>query len=141
MKVTLAILDLKAGWRVLSLPTASLLGEAPAGEDTRSFDVDLFAGGRYWYVKNELDLKVPVTLSAGLPPGTPLPPGLGDLELPSLTTDGIDRDIDADADWIDPWWACGSDRRYRGAVAVGARRHGRSTSARPRSSAGRRMRC
>ena len=102
VKVTLAIIDLKAGWRVLSVPTVSLLGETPADEDTRRFDVDLFAGGRYWYEKTELDLKVPVSLGIALPPGTPLPPGLGDLELPSLTTDGIDRDIDADTDWIDP---------------------------------------
>jgi hypothetical protein len=102
VKITEAILDLKVGWRVLSLPAASLFGETPASEDTRSFDVDLFAGGRYWYVKTELDLKVPVTLGLGVPPGTALPPGLGGLELPSLTTDGIDRNIDADADWIDP---------------------------------------
>jgi hypothetical protein len=102
VKLTEVIIDLKAGWRVLSLPTAALLGETPADADTRRFDVDLFAGGRYWYLKTELDLKVPVALSIALPPGTPLPPGLGDLELPSLTTDGIDRDIDADTDWIDP---------------------------------------
>jgi opacity protein-like surface antigen len=102
VKLTQVVLDLKFGWRVLSLPTVALLGEAPASEDTRRFTLDLFGGGRYWYLKTELDLKVPVTLSVGLPPGTPLPPGLGDLELPGLTTDGIDRDIDADSDWVDP---------------------------------------
>ncbi len=102
VKLTQVIVDLKFGWRVLSLPTVSLLGAAPSSEDTRRFTLDLLAGGRYWYLKTELDLKVPVTLSVGLPPGTPLPPGLGDLELPSLTTDGIDRDIDADSDWVDP---------------------------------------
>lgn len=103
VKVTLAILDLKFGWRVLSLPTVSLLGGAPASEDSRRFTLDLFGGGRYWYLKTDLDLKVPVTLSVGLPPGTPLPPGVGgDLDLPGLTTDGINRDIDADSDWVDP---------------------------------------
>ncbi|MGH7286827.1 MAG: hypothetical protein ACREI8_02275, partial [Myxococcota bacterium] len=102
VKLTQVVLDLKFGWRVLSLPTVALLGEAPASEDTRRFSLDLLAGGRYWYLKTELDLKVPVTLSVGLPPGTPLPPGLGDLDLPSLTTDGINRDIDADSDWVDP---------------------------------------
>jgi hypothetical protein len=102
VKLTQVIVDLKLGWRVLSLPTASLLGEAPASDDTRLFSLDLLGGGRYWYLKTEVDLKVPVSLGVGLPPGTPLPPGLGDLELPSLTTDGLDKSIDADADWIDP---------------------------------------
>jgi len=102
VKLTQAILDLKLGWRVLSVPTASLFVDPPKPEDERRISIDLLAGGRYWYLKTELDVKVPVTLSVGLPPGTPLPPGLGDLELPSLTTDGIDRDIDASTWWIDP---------------------------------------
>jgi hypothetical protein len=105
--------DLAAGYRVFSAPISQLLGE-PNPDDPRRFDVDLFAGGRYWRLEPEFTLKVPaVTVPAvSVNPRLALtgPRGrftrevdFGDVEVFSgVTTAGIDQDFEASEWWIDP---------------------------------------
>ena len=51
-----AIVDAKAGFRVLDLP---MPGVATSRNDARRLIADLLAGGRYWYLKGDLGLDLP----------------------------------------------------------------------------------
>jgi hypothetical protein len=104
-RLTTWILDVKPGFRVLSMPTVKLLGRSPADDDRRRFDLDLFLGFRYWNVANKTNVEIdPATFTVG---GTQVdPPGgrfdLGGLRVPGAFLNGTDRSVQEDADWFDP---------------------------------------
>ena len=79
VRTTIWILDVKPGWRVLSLPVADLVG-TKSPEDPRRIDLDLFTGIRYWNVENTIHAQVaPGTLTIG---GNTI--GLGGLDIPDI---------------------------------------------------------
>jgi hypothetical protein len=108
---TMVILGLVAGWRALSEPVSGLFGEAK-DDDPRRLDVDLFAGGRYWYLKTEIDLFMPPVVVPGFTlsrsvaitgrRGRVRTLDLHGIEISGVTAGGIDDDFEASTDWIDP---------------------------------------
>jgi hypothetical protein len=111
VEMTQVILGLSAGWRLFSEPVSGIFGEAQA-DDPRRIEADVFAGGRYWYLKTEIDLKVPPVVVPGFnvassvalegPRGRSRSQDLGGISIPGLTFGGIDDDFEQSADWIDP---------------------------------------
>lgn len=106
-RLTSWILDVKPGYRVLSMPTVKLLGRSPVDDDLRRFDLDLFLGFRYWNIENKTNLEVaPASVTvAGNP--VQLPDRLPDLSargvrIPGTFLTGTDRDIHSQDDWYDP---------------------------------------
>ena len=106
-RLTQWMLDVKPGFRLLSIPTAELFGGAAQPEDRRRFDLDLFAGFRYWNVTNKTGIEIePATLTvAGV--GVPLPGvlpdlDLGDVRVPGALLRGTDRAVQDTVDWFDP---------------------------------------
>ena len=93
------------GYRLLDHPLAGLLGRE-AKDDPRRIRADLYAGGRYWYVKARTEVEYPPIEV----PGLTIDPSLvahPRLELPDLTVPGITfggADVDGEQSnwWIDP---------------------------------------
>jgi hypothetical protein len=93
------------GYRVLDRPLASLLGQE-AKDDPRRIRGDLYAGGRYWYVKARTQVEYPPIRI----PGFTIHPSLvahPQLELPDVTVPGVtfggaDIDEEVSSWWIDP---------------------------------------
>ena len=57
-RLTQWMVDVKLGFRALSLPMSRLGGAPESPEDRRRFDVDLLAGFRYWNVTNKTSLEI-----------------------------------------------------------------------------------
>lgn len=93
------------GYRLLDLSVPELLGREPK-DDPRRLLADVYAGGRYWYVKAQTEVEYPPIRI----PGFTISPSLvayPKLHLPDATIPGITfggRDIDEDVSnwWIDP---------------------------------------
>jgi opacity protein-like surface antigen len=108
-RLTTWALDTKLGVRALSLPTAKLIGRTEEPDDRRRFDVDLFAGLRYWNVTNKTNLEVnPASLTVNGAPAE-LPGVLPDLAErrgvrlpPGVLRNGTDRAVQDTVDWVDP---------------------------------------
>lgn len=106
-RLTQWMLDVKPGFRLLSIPTAELFGGTAQPEDRRRLDLDLFAGFRYWNVTNKTGIEIePATLTVGGVP-VPLPAvlpdvGLGDVRVPGALLRGTDRAVQNTVDWFDP---------------------------------------
>lgn len=107
-RLTTWFLDVKPGYRVLSLPMSKLTGGAEDPEDRRRLDVDLLAGLRYWNVTNKTTYEVePASLTVG---GVSVPvPDLGDrvsrgrVHFPGeVLRNGADRSVQDTVDWVDP---------------------------------------
>lgn len=109
VRTTMWIVDLKGGWRVLDAPLSRLLGHEQA-DDPRRFQVDLFAGVRYWNVNVDTEVDVaPATLTVG---GATAPLSsldlrrvrarVGDVSLPGNLVSGGSRNVEARTDWFDP---------------------------------------
>lgn len=106
-RVTTWAIDVKPGFRVLSMPTVKLLGREADAEDRRRFDVDLLAGFRYWNVnvKTGIETTGPSLTVGGAPVSPPgiLPPiDTGDVEFPGTFLRGIDKAKQIEVDWFDP---------------------------------------
>jgi hypothetical protein len=112
---------LQLGYRVADVPALALFGRDP-GDDPRRVRVDVFAGLRYWRLKNEIDIESPpiaippftVTSSVSggsvsvggnrIPPRTVALPRvhLPDVDFQGLTFAGADVDTSETSWWIDP---------------------------------------
>ena len=76
----------------------------------RRLDLHAYAGGRFWYVKMDVDVKMPpvripgftVNATANLPIGGGRPIDLGSATVPSSTVGGINESFDDSQWWIDP---------------------------------------
>ena len=99
----MVIVKAVGGYRLLDRPLF-------AGNDARRLKLDLYAGGRYWYLDSEIKVKippvkvpgfrVPVTVSPPRFPGVNI--NVGDLNVPGVTLGGLDETFDATDWWIDP---------------------------------------
>lgn len=107
-RLTTWALDTKLGFRALSFPVVKLIGRNEQPDDRRHFDLDLFAGARYWNVTNKTGIEVdPATLTVN---GTPAPlPGILDrigsrngVDFPGTFVNGVDRSRQETVDWVDP---------------------------------------
>jgi hypothetical protein len=109
--ITEVIVQVAAGWRLFSQPVSGIFGDAQT-DDVRRVEADVYAGGRYWYLRTEIDLFVPPVVVPGFtisrsvtitgPRGRSRTHDLGGIEIPGLTAGGIDADFEESADWIDP---------------------------------------
>ena len=111
VRSTIWILDVKPGWRLLSIPYSDILGSEPE-EDPRKLDVDVFTGIRYWNVKNSVRTKITpgsltiggVTIGLG---GLPIPPiDFGEVTVPGALLSGGTPHITQHVDWVD--WIFGA---------------------------------
>jgi hypothetical protein len=118
VRTTIWILDVKPGWRVLSLPVSDLVG-SKSPEDPRRIDLDVFSGIRYWNVENTIHAEIePGTLTIG---GDTI--GLGGLDIPDIDLgpitvpggllSGASRRIHQRFQWVD-WILAG---RIRGDIS------------------------
>lgn len=107
LRTTLWIADFKAGLNAVNLPYTKLFGGL-APEDRRSVKLDVFAGARYWNVRNKVHLDVtPGTLRVG---NTTVDLGsvslpridIGDLTVPGRLLRGGSRSNEVTVDWVDP---------------------------------------
>ncbi len=105
VRSTIWILDVKPGWRLLSLPYSDILGSEPA--DPRKLDVDVFTGIRYWNVKNSVRTRITpgsltiggITIGLG---GLDIPPiDFGDITVPGELLTGGTPHITKQVDWVD----------------------------------------
>lgn len=106
-RLTEWMLDVKPGFRVLSLPMTDLTGGTETPEDRRRFDVDAFLGFRYWNVTTKIGAETqPATLEVGgVPVSLPdvLPDiDLGNVHLPGTFLYGTDKANQNTVDWFDP---------------------------------------
>lgn len=109
VRTTVWIIDLKGGWRVLDAPLSRLSGDERP-DDPRRFQVDLFAGVRYWNVKTDTEIDVaPATLTIGGSTASlssldmqRVRGRVGDVTLPGSLLLGGSRDVEARTDWFDP---------------------------------------
>jgi hypothetical protein len=108
-RLTTWAIDHKLGFRVLSTPLVKLTGKSPEADDLRRFDLDLFAGARYWSVTNKTNLDMdPATLTVN--GQTVSLPGviLSDLDLGNgvrvrrALVNGTDSQATETVDWVDP---------------------------------------
>jgi hypothetical protein len=106
VRTTIWILDVKPGWRLLSLPYSDILGSEPA-DDPRKLDVDVFTGIRYWNVKNSVRTRITpgsltidgTTIGLG---GLDIPDiDFGDITLPGELLTGGTPHITQQVDWVD----------------------------------------
>jgi hypothetical protein len=107
-RLTNWILDVKPGFRVLSKPVTDVFGGTATPDDRRRFDVDLFAGFRYWNVTAKIGAEVdPASLTVG---GvvTPLPGVLPRIHrrhvrlAGDIIRNGTDKAKQNTGDWFDP---------------------------------------
>jgi len=107
LRSTLWIADFKAGVNAITVPYHELF-DGVAAEDPRRVKLDVFAGLRYWNVKNKLHLNVtPGTLQVGstsVDLGSVTIPGVevGDLGLPARLLRGGSGSGEETIDWVDP---------------------------------------
>jgi opacity protein-like surface antigen len=107
-RLTIWMLDVTPGFRVLSMPMAEVTGGTAQPDDHRRLDVDLFVGFRYWNVTDKTGVEVdPASLTVGGAPVT-LPGVLsrlrhGHLRLPGeIILHGADKTKQDTTDWYDP---------------------------------------
>jgi hypothetical protein len=107
-RLTQWIVDVKPGFRVLSLPMAKLTGAPESPDDWRRFDVDLLAGFRYWNVTNKTNLEIdPAELRVN-GNRVRVPDLRGRLELDDVgipgrpLRNGADSNDTETVDWVDP---------------------------------------
>jgi hypothetical protein len=108
-RLTTWALDTKLGVRALSFPMTKLTRSAAQPDDPRRFDVDLFAGTRYWNVTNKTGVEVqPASLTVNGAPAE-LPGILPEIArrrgvtLPGgALRDGTDQAAQETTDWVDP---------------------------------------
>jgi len=101
--VDMVKLKLAAGYRLLSHP----LG---ADDDPRRMTLDVYAGGRFWYVDMDVEVRIPPASIPGFTVGAALEPvrfpgrsiDLGGVAVPGVTLGGIDRTFSSHEWWIDP---------------------------------------
>jgi hypothetical protein len=101
-RLNLIMLELGGGYRVFS--------EHLFGNSENLVNLDLYAGGRLWRMHTETDLSMaPVTIPGFDVSGSLTPPSfpnrpidLGSVEIPGLTTAGIDETVESTSWWIDP---------------------------------------
>jgi hypothetical protein len=100
---TMVIVRVAGGYRLYSRQ----LG----GPDShRRFDLHAYAGGRFWYLKMEIDVEIPpvripgfsVGATARLPIGGGRLIDLGSATVPGATVGGVDRSFEDSQWWIDP---------------------------------------
>jgi hypothetical protein len=93
------------GYRLLDLSLAELCGHEPK-DDPRRLRGDVYAGGRYWYVKTQVEVSYPPVEIPGftIRPELVAYPRLelGDVTISGVTYGGRDIDEDASNWWIDP---------------------------------------
>ncbi|MDJ0787240.1 MAG: hypothetical protein QNK05_10575 [Myxococcota bacterium] len=99
-------LEFFGGYRLISRPVSGLFGDADPN-DIRQFDLDVFAGGRYWNLDSEVDIEIPPVSVPGfsLSPSLALPGGsvaLPQIRVPGVTLGGADVDVDVSQEWVDP---------------------------------------
>jgi hypothetical protein len=107
-RLTTWAIDNKLGFRVFSTPLVKLTGKSPEESDLRRFDLDLFAGARYWRITNKTNLDIdPAALTVNGTP-TQIPGVLPDLALrhgvrvPGALLNGADTQATETVDWVDP---------------------------------------
>jgi hypothetical protein len=96
-------LKLAGGYRLLSHP----LG---AEDDLRRMTLDVYAGGRFWYMSTDVEVRIPQASIPGFTVGASLEPvrlpgqsiDLGGVEVPGATLGGLDETFSVDEWWIDP---------------------------------------
>jgi hypothetical protein len=103
--VTEWMVELFLGYQVLSHPVADLFGE-PDPDDLRRLDVDLYGGGRYFYLKSEITVEVPPIRIPGftVSPSVPALPGLDlpGIHVPeSVAFGGLKEDFEEIDEWVD----------------------------------------
>ena len=100
---TMVIFRVSGGYR--------LYGRQLGGPDSeRRLDLHAYAGGRFWYLKMDIDVKIPpvtipgftVGATANLPINGGRPIDLGSATVPGATVGGIDESFDDSQWWIDP---------------------------------------
>ncbi len=99
---TMVLVKFAGGYRIVS----RALGETP--DDPRRFTFDAYAGGRYWYLKNEIDVEIPpvkipgfnVSASAMGPLGRTI--DLGNVRLGGVNVGGINQTFKDTQQWVDP---------------------------------------
>jgi hypothetical protein len=100
---TMVIFRVSGGYR--------LYGRQLGGPDShRRLDLHAYAGGRFWYLKMDIDVKIPpvtipgftVGATASLPINGGMPIDLGSATVPSTTVGGIHQSFDDSQWWIDP---------------------------------------
>jgi hypothetical protein len=101
--ITLYKVKLAGGYRLLSHP----LG---AEDDPRRMTLDLYAGGRFWYLGTDVEVRIPQATIPGFTVGASLEPvrfpghsiDLGGVEVPGATLGGLDETFSSSEWWIDP---------------------------------------
>lgn len=103
--------ELLLAYRALSMPLSGIFGDAVA-DDPRRLDLDLFAGGRFYWTKNEIEVKIPPVNVPGFDISvtntrTPLLPRrqaiqFPDISVPGVSFGGLDDEFDESTWWIDP---------------------------------------
>lgn len=107
LRTTLWIADFKAGLNAVSVPYGKIFSDL-SPDDRRSVKLDVFAGLRYWNVRNKLHLSVdPATLTVGnttVDLGSVSLPSfdLGSVTLPGPLLRGGSRSVEETVDWVDP---------------------------------------
>ena len=99
---------LAGGYRLLSHP----LG---AEDDLRRMTLDLYAGGRFWYMSTDVEVRIPQASIPGFTVGPSLEPvrfpghsiDLGGVEVPGATLGGSTRPSPAASGESTRWWECG----------------------------------
>jgi hypothetical protein len=105
MTLTQLVARVVLGYRLLSKPMSEIFGGGGAG-DERKLDLDVFAGGRLWYLRTELDVDgAPISIPGTT--GTISFPSRPSLELPGVTLAGIssgriDTHVEDSVWWVDP---------------------------------------
>jgi hypothetical protein len=103
--VTEWMVELFLGYQALSHPVADLFGE-PDADDLRRLDVDLYGGGRYFYLKSEITVEVPPIRIPGftVSPSVPALPGLDlpGIHMPeAVAFGGLKEDFEEIDEWVD----------------------------------------
>ncbi len=107
-RLTIWMVDVTPGFRVLSIPITDVIGGTAQPEDRRRLDLDLFAGFRYWNVTNKTGVEVDpasFTVNGATHPLPELPPRLrrGRVRLPlDIVRNGADKTEQDTVDWYDP---------------------------------------
>ena len=101
--ITLYKVKLAGGYRLLSHP----LG---AEDDPRRMTLDVYAGGRFWYLSTDVEVRIPQARIPGFTVGASLEPvrfpgrsiDLGGVEVPGATLGGLDETFSSSEWFIDP---------------------------------------
>jgi hypothetical protein len=96
-------LKLAGGYRLLSHPLGGL-------DDPRQMTLDVYAGGRFWYVGTDIEVRIPQSRIPGFSVGASLEPlrfpgrsiDLGGVQVPGAALGGLDENFSSSEWWIDP---------------------------------------